>query len=63
MPLIFYFLIGILITYCKPNYNLPDPLDTSWNDGKVCKEFVENEKVRTLKCTFYPEVGHEKHFG
>ncbi|WP_223447511.1 cupin domain-containing protein [Polaribacter litorisediminis] len=60
--LLFYGLIGVLITACKPNNNLPDPLEAGWKEDKVCKVLVENEKVRTLKCVFPPRVGHDKHF-
>ena len=41
---------------------LPDPLEAGWKGQKVCEVLVDNESVRTLKCTFPPGVGHEKHF-
>jgi hypothetical protein len=62
MHFAFYFLTTILMTSCKPNNNLPDPLEAGWKGDTVCKVLVENEKVRTLKCVFPPGVGHEKHF-
>jgi quercetin dioxygenase-like cupin family protein len=62
MQFAFYFLTTILMTSCKPNNNLPDPLEAGWKGDTVCKVLVENEKVRTLKCVFPPGVGHEKHF-
>jgi quercetin dioxygenase-like cupin family protein len=54
--------IIILIFSCKTDVNLPDPLEAGWKNDKVCEVLVDNEKVRTLKCTFPPGVGHEKHF-
>ena len=52
----------LLLFSCHPKNKLPDPLEAGWQNEKVCKVLVENEKVRTLKCTFPPGVGHEKHF-
>ncbi|MDY0781036.1 cupin domain-containing protein [Tenacibaculum sp. IB213877] len=51
-----------VFTACKSTQTLPDPLATGWKGKKVCKTLSENEKLRTLKCTFPPGVGHEKHF-
>jgi len=44
----------------KPN--LPDPLEAGWKGEKVCEILEENNKLRVLKCSFPPLVGHEKHF-
>lgn len=41
---------------------LPDPLEAGWKGAKVCAVLQENESMRTLRCTFPPGVGHEKHF-
>ena len=41
---------------------LPDPLEAGWKGEKVCEVLVENESVRTLRCTFPPGIGHEKHY-
>lgn len=41
---------------------LPDPLQAGWKGEKVCEVLVENESVRTLRCTFPPGIGHEKHY-
>lgn len=41
---------------------LPDPLEAGWKGKPVCEVLEENEKVRALKCTFAPGVGHDKHF-
>jgi lysophospholipase L1-like esterase/quercetin dioxygenase-like cupin family protein len=43
----------------KPD--LPDPLEAGWNGQKVCKVLKEDENQRILKCSFPPNVGHEKH--
>ena len=42
--------------------NLPDPLEAGWNNNAVCELVQENTEVRILKCTFPPNVGHEKHY-
>lgn len=42
--------------------NLPDPLEAGWQGKKVCEVLEENKKLRVLKCTFPPNVGHEKHY-
>ncbi len=52
----------ILITSCQNQSKLPDPLEAGWKGEKVCEVLIDNENVRTLKCTFPPGVGHEKHF-
>ncbi|MCA0132400.1 cupin domain-containing protein [Winogradskyella alexanderae] len=47
---------------CKENNKLPDPLEAGWKGKKVCEKVEENEKLRILKCTFPPNIGHEKHY-
>ena len=41
---------------------LPDPLLAGWNGHKICEVLVDNPQVRTLRCTFPPGEGHERHF-
>ena len=58
-----FFLIALVILCsCKTKPNLPDPYQAGWKGEKVCEILEENDKLRTLKCTFPPGVGHEKHF-
>ena len=45
-----------------PKEMLPDPLEAGWKGEKVCIVLQENERMRALKCTFAPGVGHERHF-
>lgn len=47
---------------CVKNNKLPDPLEAGWNNNVVCEVLVDNDNVRTLKCTFPPGVGHERHY-
>ncbi len=47
---------------CKTTTSINDPLEAGWNDQPVCEVLVENSKLRVLKCTFPPEVGHERHY-
>ena len=44
------------------NSDLPDPYEAGWQDEKVCEVLEDNDKLRVLKCTFPPGVGHEKHY-
>ena len=46
----------------KAESQLPDPLEAGWEGESVCEVVEENEKLRILKCTFPPGVGHEKHY-
>ncbi|NRA94122.1 MAG: cupin domain-containing protein [Psychroserpens sp.] len=54
--------LTLLLVCCEENNKLPDPLEAGWNGQKVCEVLEENEHLRTLKCTFPPGVGHERHF-
>ncbi len=40
---------------------LPDPLEAGWKGQHVCVVLKENERLRTLRCTFPPGWGHERH--
>lgn len=41
---------------------LPGPLEAGWKGKPVCELLFENEQMRSLKCTFAPGEGHERHF-
>jgi quercetin dioxygenase-like cupin family protein len=41
---------------------LPGPLEAGWKGKSVCELLFENERVRSLRCTFAPGDGHERHF-
>lgn len=58
----FLYFSSILIISCTSKEKLNDPLQAGWKGKKVCEVLEENEKIRTLKCTFPPGVGHEKHY-
>jgi quercetin dioxygenase-like cupin family protein len=55
------FVLGLLITCQKAN-RLPDPLAAGWEGKAVCELVSEDDKLRVLRCTFAPGVGHEKHY-
>ncbi len=42
--------------------SLPDPLKAGWNGQQVCELLSENDRLRTLRCTFPPGGGHDRHF-
>ncbi|MEH6537933.1 MAG: cupin domain-containing protein [Psychroserpens sp.] len=52
----------LLIVSCNNQNTLPDPLEAGWNNEAVCEVVEDNNKVRVLRCTFAPGVGHEKHY-
>lgn len=51
-----------ILTSCKSKQDLLDPLQAGWEGEKVCELLEENKKLRVLKCTFAPGIGHERHF-
>lgn len=55
----FFILIGCNQTHSPV---LPDPLEAGWQNASVCEEIVNNDKMRVLRCTFPPGVGHERHY-
>ena len=52
----------LFLCNCKNSQKLPDPLEAGWNDKVVCEVLEDNDKLRTLKCTFPPGIGHERHY-
>lgn len=58
-----FLLLGFFMLSCTATKtSLPDPLQAGWNNESVCEVLEDNEKLRVLKCTFAPGVGHERHF-
>lgn len=47
---------------CENKTMLPDPLQAGWGNKAVCELVEDNPKIRVLKCTFPPGVGHERHY-
>ena len=41
---------------------LPDPLAAGWKGQATCERLHEDAKMRILRCSFPPNVGHERHF-
>lgn len=54
--------LACLTICCKNKNTLPDPLEAGWQGKAVCEVVEENNELRVLKCTFEPNVGHEKHY-
>lgn len=54
--------IIVLISTSAAAAPLPDPLAAGWEGENVCDVMQETAKLRMLKCTFPPGVGHERHF-
>lgn len=56
-------LLGVLLVLsCKQTPQLPDPLKAGWKGQSVCEVLEDNSKMRVLKCSFPPNIGHEKHY-
>ncbi|MEZ4793034.1 MAG: cupin domain-containing protein [Gelidibacter sp.] len=55
------FLCLMILMCCKNKSKLPGPLEAGWNNQAVCEIVEDNPKLRVLKCTFDPGVGHERH--
>jgi hypothetical protein len=51
--------VSVACTAVSP---LPDPLEAGWMGKPVCERLHEDDEQRILRCTFPPEVGHERHF-
>ena len=49
----FSFLIALIVlSGCKTEDKIPDPLEAGWKGEKVCEVIEENDEIRILKCTF-----------
>lgn len=42
--------------------SLPDPLAAGWRGEPVCEALHDDARMRILRCTFPPGVGHEPHY-
>lgn len=58
----FLLFLCFLAFSCKQKPDLPDPLEAGWKGKSVCEVVDDNSKLRVLKCTFPPNVGHELHY-
>lgn len=54
--------ISLSLLSCKESQSLPDPLKAGWNNQAVCEVLEDSPKLRVLRCTFPPGVGHERHY-
>jgi quercetin dioxygenase-like cupin family protein len=52
----------LLVSASALSGELPDPLAAGWEGEPVCEKLHEDDRLRILRCTFPPGVGHEKHF-
>ena len=57
-----FLVISVTFTACTTAPVLPDPLAAGWNGAPVCEKLRDDSKQRVLRCTFPPDVGHERHF-
>ena len=55
---------GGAIRFAEPEaeHALPHALDAGWQGEKVCEQLFENDRMRAMRCTFPPGVGHERHW-
>ena len=52
----------ISLTISAKALSLPDPLKAGWKGSNVCENLHEDTEKRVLRCTFPPNVGHERHY-
>ncbi|OUS03432.1 hypothetical protein A9Q86_00535 [Flavobacteriales bacterium 33_180_T64] len=57
-----YICILILFICCNNKNTLLDPLEAGWNNEVVCELIEDHSKIRVLRCTFSPGIGHERHY-
>jgi beta-alanine degradation protein BauB len=63
LALVATFLVVPLTAAAQPaTAQLPDPLGAGWKGQATCEKLHEDTKLRILRCTFPPNVGHEQHF-
>ena len=60
-------LIGLLLlmyssTAHVETLSLPDPLKAGWKGQAVCEHLYEDAEKRILRCSFPPNIGHERHY-
>jgi quercetin dioxygenase-like cupin family protein len=58
----FCILFGLITSTLFGQTTLPDPLGAGWKGELMCEVLLENDSIRTLKCTFPPGTGHERHY-
>lgn len=46
----------------QDDQSLPDPLAAGWHGKPVCEALHDDVRMRILRCTFPPGVGHERHY-
>ena len=56
------FLSLLLAFGCESIPDLPDAHQAGWKGQSVSEIIHEDATIRVLKCTFPPNVGHEKHY-
>lgn len=56
------FLVACNATPVQDSSSLPDPLAAGWNGAPVCEALHDDVRMRILRCTFPPGVGHEPHY-
>jgi quercetin dioxygenase-like cupin family protein len=63
LPILFLFCLAFILLFgCRQSNTLPDPLEAGWEGEKVCEIIEDQARLRVLKCSFPPGVGHNRHF-
>ena len=53
--------IFALLSFTAHSAEETDALNAGWNGEKRCENLYEDDYIRVLRCTFPPNVGHERH--
>lgn len=51
-----------IVGACSVQSPFPDPLEAGWNGESVCANLHEDSDNRILRCSFPPNMGHERHY-
>lgn len=54
--------LSSIATAEAPPEGLPHAFDAGWQGTQTCELLYETPEVRVGRCSFPPEVGHEKHY-
>ncbi len=60
-----HWLVPLALAFVFPyaqGQDLPDPLAAGWQGESVCECLHRDERLRILRCSFPPGVGHERHY-
>lgn len=55
-------ILAIFVLSMAHASDIPDAVAAGWKGKNTCYVLHEDEKIRILRCTFPPNIGHQRHF-